>query len=303
MGVLAMYLGGTKLAAAVFDERGTIQGKRVLPLGRRQGAEVGALIREEALLFLRAADIKGVGICVPGISHAASGRVWAPNIPGWEDYALRDELASACRDLPIVIDSDRACCIIGETWLGAARGCRNAIYVTVGTGIGAGIMADGKILRGAHDVAGAVGWLALQRPFDSRYSSCGCFEYYASGEGIARAARDCLPAGRQDVTAEDVFAAYARQDPAAEQIMSRCVELWGMAAANLVSLFNPEKIIFGGGVFGPAVRFLDAIRAEACKWAQPISVRQVAFEASQLGGDAGLIGAARIALDAIRDVS
>jgi len=299
MGVLALDLGGTKLALAIFDSQGNVQQKRVSLLGKRIGAEVGALIREEVCPFLRAADIRGIGICVPGISHTATGRVWAPNIPGWEDYPLREEMASVCGDLPVMIDSDRACCIIGEAWLGAARGCRNAIFVTVGTGIGAGIMADSRILRGAHDIAGAVGWLALQRPYDSNYVSCGCFEYYASGEGIAKAVRECLPAVRKSLTAHDVFAAYALGDPGAERVLRQCVEFWGMAAANLVSLFNPEKIIFGGGVFGPAAQFLDEIYAEACKWAQPISIHQVKLEVSQLGGDAGLSGAARLALDAI----
>jgi glucokinase len=299
MAVLALDLGGTKLALAVFDDHGNIQQKRVSPLGRRHGAEVGALIREEACSFLRAADIHAIGICVPGIGHTATGRVWAPNIPGWDDYPLREEMASVCGDLPIMIDSDRACCILGETWLGAARGCRNAIFVTVGTGIGAGIMADGRILRGAHDIAGAVGWFALQRPYDSKYVSCGCFEYYASGEGIARAARECMPTEREGLTAQDVFAAYALGDPAAKRVLRQCVEFWGMAAANLISLFNPEKIIFGGGVFGPAAQFLEEIYDEACKWAQPVSIHQVRLEASQLGGDAGLFGAARLALDAI----
>ena len=175
MAVLALDLGGTKLALAVIDDHGKVQQKHVSPLRKRDGAKVGALIQEEACLFLRAADIRGIGICVPGISHTATGRVWAPNIPGWDDYPLREKMASVCGDLPIVIDSDRACCILGETRLGAARGRRNGIFVTVGTGIGAGIMADGRILRGAHDIAGAVGWFALRRPYDSKYVSCGCF--------------------------------------------------------------------------------------------------------------------------------
>ncbi len=298
MAVLALDLGGTKLASAVIENGGDIRQKRSTPLDRRRGADVGAMIREEARSLLGSGDIKGVGICVPGISHASTGRVWAPNIPGWADYPLREEMISVCGNLPVAIDSDRACCIIGEAWLGAARGCRDAIFLAVGTGIGAGILADGRVLRGAHDIAGAVGWLALQRPYDPKYVSCGCFEYYASGEGIARTARELLSPDTQSLTAHDVFEAYSRHDPDAARVLRRCVEFWGMAAANLVSLFTPEKIIFGGGVFGPASRLLEAIYAEACQWAQPVSIRQVAFEVSRLGGDAALFGAARLALDA-----
>ena len=97
------------------------------------------------------------------------------------------------------------------------------------------------------------------------------------------------------MTAEHIFAALESGDPIAARVVDDAVELWGMAAANLVSLFNPETIVFGGGVFGPAGRFLDRIRAEAARWAQPIAMQQVRFVVSTLGGDAGLLGAARLA--------
>jgi glucokinase len=208
-------------------------------------------------------------------------------------------------EIPVCIESDRACSILGEAWKGAARGCRNAIFVAVGTGIGAGIMADGRILRGAHGFAGAIGWMALDRPFDPRHSSCGCFEYHASGDGIAHAARQLLESAPEyrgvlsgrNVTAPDVFGAFEAGDPIASEVIKQCLEFWGMATANLVSALDPEKIVFGGGVFGPAVRFLDAIRAEAHRWAQPVSFAQVKLEASQLGADAGLCGAGYLALE------
>jgi len=214
-----------------------------------------------------------VGICVPGISHTESGRVWAPNIPGWEDFPLEQHVRKtfAAKDVLLRIDSDRACSILGELWHGAAQGCRNAIFLAVGTGIGAGILADGKVLRGAHDIAGAIGWLGLSQPFRPEYVPCGDFEFHASGHGLARVARDLItttpgysgalhakdPAA---LTAHDVFAAYESHDPIAEKVIGQAIVYWGMATANLVSLFNPEKIIFGGGVFGPASRFLEEIR-------------------------------------------
>ena len=246
--------------------------------------------------------VEAIGAAVPGIARAESGRVWAPNIPGWEDYPLRTELEAAAGGpaVPVVIDSDRAACILGEAWRGAASGCRNAIFLAVGTGIGAGILADGRMLRGAHDSAGAIGWLALSRPFQAEYVACGDFEYHASGVGLARVAARLLSqtAGyrgplnrRRALTARDVFAAYEAGDILAARVMREAIEYWGAACANLVSLFNPEKIIVGGGVFGPAARFLDAIEAEARRWAQPVAISRVDFEASKLGGDAGLYGA------------
>ena len=204
---------------------------------------------------------------MPGIARPQTGRVWAPNIPGWDDYPLKAEIKAAVSDqaVKIAVDSDRSASILGEAWQGAARECRNAIFLAVGTGIGAGILVDGRVLHGAQGIAGAIGWLALDRPFRPEYASCGCFESHASGEGIARAANEVL-AGRQgyrgplcaaaEVTAHDVFAAYEQGDEVAKEVVAQAIEFWGMASANLISLFNPEKIVFGGGVFGPAAQFL-----------------------------------------------
>ena len=309
MPVTAIDLGGTKLATAVFDAGGTLLHRDSVPLDGLSGAEVAALVAQ------RCEGAPGaVGVAVPGIYHADRGTVWAPNIPDWEDYPLRDELRRAVGpDTPVVIDSDRAAYILGETWRGAAHGARHAIFLAVGTGIGAGIMVDGQLLRGQGDVGGAIGWLALDRPFREEYAACGCFEYHASGRGLAKVARERL-AEQPDysgelrhvdplaLTAERIFAAREHGDPIATSVLDDAIAFWGMAAANLVSLFNPEVIVFGGGVFGPAARFLPRIQAEARRWAQPIAVRETRFVASVLGGDAGLFGAARLALLARADV-
>lgn len=312
--VIALDLGGTKLAAALFAAGGRPRARRVVALRGRNGADVGALVCREARRLRRAAGrahlaVEAIAVAVPGIAHAESGRVWAPNIPGWEDYPLRSELETSAGKpaVPVVVDSDRAACVLGEAWRGAAQGCRHAVFLAVGTGIGAGIMADGRVLRGAHDSAGAVGWLALNGPHRTEYGSCGAFEYHASGEGLARAAARVLaqtagyrgPLNRsRAVSARDVFAAYEEGDLLAAQVMRDAVEYWGVACANLVSLLNPEKIILGGGVFGPASRFLDAIVAEATRWAQPVAMREVTFETSRLGADAALYGAAVLARQA-----
>lgn len=314
MAVIGIDLGGTKLAGAVLDSTGSILERTTADLVHRGGPDVGGLIAQMIRDLSTKARSMGravtdVGISVPGIAHASSGTVWAPNIPGWNDYPLRDELSKAfsADRLNILIDSDRACSILGEQWKGAARGCQHAIYLAVGTGIGAGILIDGKVLRGAQDIAGATGWMALMKPFIPEYVACGCFEYHASGEGIAKVAkklrkeqpayRGILAATSDDeLTAHDVFEAYDAGDVIAKATMAQAIQSWGAAAANFVSLFNPERIVFGGGVFGPAVRFLDDIRREATKWAQPISMKSVEFVASELGGDAPLIGAASLFL-------
>lgn len=293
MKFLALDLGGTKLAAALFNADGEILQQSTFPLAGRSGTEVGALIIDAVKQISQDVTPSAVGVAVPGIYRSATATVWAPNIPGWDDYPLLAELSAALGDVPVVVESDRTCYILGEVWRGNARGARNAIFVAVGTGIGAGILADGHIIRGHQDIAGAVGWLALDRPYEEKYTSCGNFEYYAAGPGIARAAQE---RGLPNATTESVFRDYQRRDPRAVVVVEQAVAYWGMAVANLVSVFNPEVIVFGGGVFGPAASLLDEIYAEALKWAQPISIRQVKLVASALGSDAGLYGAARSAL-------
>jgi glucokinase len=309
MSVIGFDLGGTKLSGAVFSKDGKIISKETVLLEKRKGNEVGSLIKEQVKKLLsNHSDVEAIGVSVPGISYSKTGNVWAPNIPGWDDYPLLKVIKEpAGEKIRVTIDSDRACYILGEVWQGSARGCKDAIFLAVGTGIGAGILVNGEILRGSNDIAGAIGWMALDRPFQEKYISCGCFEYHASGEGLAKVGKEFLKKEinyegilnikkENHLTANDIFEAYNQKDPLAEKVIRQAIEFWGMAVANLVSLFNPEKIIFGGGVFGPALRFLDDIKSEAKKWAQPISINQVKLEGSMLGGDAGMYGAGYLAL-------
>lgn len=314
MAVIGLDLGGTKLAGAVFNIEGKILTEKSCLLEGRKGRDVGKLIMWLTLELFASAkeqkqEITALGISVPGISHIKKGTVWAPNIDGWEDYPLRRDLSSITKkhNIKLTIDSDRACSILGEAWKGAAKDCQNAIFLAVGTGIGAGILADGKVLRGASDIAGAIGWLALDRLYLPEYETYGCFEYHASGDGLARVTKKYLKNEKSytgslrkkdisEITAHDVFAAYDAGDPLAKKIVNEAIIYWGMAIANLVSLFNPEKIILGGGVFGPGLKFTDKIRTEAIKWAQPVSFREVKLVRPVLGEHAALFGAGYLAL-------
>jgi len=315
MVVIGVDLGGTKSAVALFSTDGVLIHKQTAALASLSGEAVGQLIISQIQGLLDEASVQGLevaaaGVSVPGIYYATSGCVWAPNVPGWVKYPLRSRLNEAFRSLQIRIDSDRAAYILGEVWQGCARGCQNAIFLAIGTGIGAGILIDGKILRGAQDIAGAVGWMGLQQPFHAEYATCGAFEYYASGEGLARLARHYLiqdPTYQGPLRAKpvsvissyDLFDLLDQEDELVKKVFGQAVQLWGMAAANLISTFNPQKLIFGGGVFGPASRFIDAIRGVAGQWAQPISMKHCAIDISTIGSDAGLIGAAKIGLSAL----
>ena len=312
MPVIALDIGGTKISGALFD----IDGRKLYHTKRllehRAGAQVGDLavevIRDVLSVTPPQAEVIGLGICIPGIVYSKTERVWAPNIPGWDNFPLADHIRRGLPEFlaPILIESDRSCHILGEVWRGAAQGCDNAVFIAVGTGIGVGILVDGHLLHGQSDVIGAAGWMALQPPYLSDYDACGCFESYASGNGLGMQARKMLREDRayhgpmrgkpiEEVSAYDVFAHYPSGDSIAVAVVRKAVEFWGMASANLVSLLNPQKVIWGGGIFGPAVPFIDDIYREALRWAQPISIRQTAFVASQVL-EAGLLGAAYLVI-------
>ena len=309
---IGIDLGGTKVSGAIFDKEGKILLKKISLLEKRTGNEVGELVSSLCSDLCKEGkvndnDEKSIGICIPGISYSKTGCVWAPNIPGWDNYPLRDKIHKTIPNAIVTIESDRTCYIVGETTMGGAKGCRNAVFIAVGTGIGAGILIDNVVLHGHSDIVGAIGWLALKPPYLKQYDQCGCFESHCSGEGIANQAKiflskDELYSGElrkykiADITSYHVFAAYENGDSIAKKVIEQAIEMWGMAAANLVSIFNPEILIFGGGIFGPASKFIDKIYIEACKWAQPISIKQVKFTTTKLPELAGLYGAGAVAI-------
>ena len=316
MTLLGIDLGGTKVAGALFNEQGIILLRKTVFLAGQAGHDAGKLVT--GLISDMMSDavdaglkVDSIGISVPGISNMTTGTVWAPNIPGWSDYPLLAEAREIAGEIPVLIDSDRACHILGEVWKGNAKGCRDAVFLAVGTGIGAGIIVNGEVLRGNNDIAGAIGWMALDRPYNGKYKGCGCFEYHASGVGLVRIARELMSRERkltairgemdpEKLTARDIFVAYESGDSVASEVIGQAIEYWGMAVANLVSLFNPEKIILGGGIFGPAAKFINEIRNEASKWAQPVSITRVSIEVSSLRDEAAIFGAGFLALRKIQ---
>jgi glucokinase len=293
---LAIDFGGTKVSLAVVDAEG-----RVLARTRRPSHENGAALAFDALAAaanetLRAAGLgwtrlRGIGVVVPGIYVPATGRAWAPNLWGRDEVPLRDELTARLpARLParLVIDSDRSGYVLGELWQGAARGCTDAVFLAVGTGIGAGIVAGGRLVRGSGGIAGAVGWLALDPRWRDEYALTGCFESEAAGPAFARRA-GCE-------SAEQAAEAARRGDPRARRAVDETVEWLAMGLANLISVLNPQVIVLGGGLMQAADLFLPPVRERVSRWAQPLAAPQCRIETTRLGADAALLGAARLAL-------
>jgi glucokinase len=319
----AVDVGGTKIASALFSESGEMTARTRIPIDAAGGDDAARQAVEAVRALERAAGDAGgrlaaVGLCVPGIVYSGSGKVWAPNIPGWDRYPLGGKLDKALGERRprgegdgtepvIILESDRSAYVAGEAWRGAAAGAADAVFLAVGTGIGAGILAGGRIVHGAEDIAGAVGWFGLDPAFKPAYAEMGCFEAEASGNSIGRKARDMLRAGRsslmnelasgvvENVTAEVVAAAVRKGDAAALEVAADAVRYLAMGVANIVSILNPEVVVLGGGLFQSADVFLEPVRREFRLWAQPLAAEKVRIEVSALGEDAGLYGCGRLA--------
>ncbi len=313
MALIAVDLMSTNVTFAALGKTGKILQRESIKLNETGGGELSSLIQKQIKKLLstfehRPLQIKSVGIAVPGIYYSKTGHVWAPNIKGWENYPFKHDMGQLMeQNIKVKIAGKRTCDILGEKWLGAAKKSRNAIYLSIGSGIGAGVLIDGKILHGFNDGVAAVGWLAMDKHFKDVYKSRGFFEYKASGNGILLSVKEELEKNKKyksllrreepgELTIPHVFAAYDKKDKIAIKVLKESIKYWGITSANLISLFNPEIIIFGGSLFGPAFRFIDEIKAEAEQWAQPIFMKDVRFTKSLLGADAGLFGAGLLAM-------
>jgi glucokinase len=309
-------VGGTKISAALFTEKGAMLSRKKISSdkegGDRVADQVVDIIRElEEAARNERGRLAAVGVCIPGVVYHDTGVVWVPNIAGWDHYHLRHRIRWKV-SLSIVIDSDRSAYVLGEQWCGAAKGVKNVVFLAVGTGIGAGLLIDGRICRGSEDIAGAVGWFALNPDFKQEYAEMGSFEAEASGNSVGRRARALLRSGKlslmrqmvkgkiEDITAQTVVTAARREDPLSQEVIDTTVHYLAMGIANIVSMLNPEMIVLGGGLFQAGDIFLQPLRADFKKWAQPLAAKTVRIELSRLGEDAGLYGAGKLAWESIR---
>lgn len=287
--VLAVDLGGTKVACAIVDTGGRIVGRRAEPVDTRaQIAPVKQIARVAQQLAAEAGGFHAAGIAVPGLVRR-NGRVWAPNLPGWNSVPLA-RLLQRNIGVPIVVESDRNAAVLGETWRGAARGKSDVVVLIVGTGIGAGILAGGRLLRGAHELSGCAGWMVITEADRKLFRKIGTLEALAAGPALARAAK-------RKLTAIELADAARTGDRRARELFEQAGRRLGLAVANIINLFDPEVVVLGGGMAAAADLFYDELRRIALERAQPLAARQVRIAVSKLGGDANLLGMAKLALE------
>lgn len=311
---LAIDLGGTKCSAAVIDRKGKIIARRTVPVDVTSASGPVFQIVELAKDLgngRRLADAYlAAGVAVPGLVRR-NGTVWAPNLPGWERMPLGTRLTRLL-GVPVHVESDRNAAVFGESWLGAARGKSDAIVLMIGTGIGAGILSGGRIIRGAHELSGCAGWLTVTREEVYAAQGCGELESLAAGPAIASAAQQRLRDGEvstlaqfdiAEITARDVATAARRGDALATDVFNRAGRFLGFAVANLVSLFDPEVIVLGGGMAGVADLYLESLRKAMFERAQPLAANKVKIVVSKLAETVNLLGCARLVWEREVDAS
>jgi glucokinase-like ROK family protein len=314
--VLVADLGATHTAVAAADLSGRIIAHHEEPADIAAGPEV-VLSRVQELfdeILAGPAELPprlwGVGIGVPGPVEFTTGSPVAPPImPGWDGYPVRNEFARRY-DVPVWVDNDVNIMALGEVRAGAGRDADAVVCVKIGTGIGAGIVVDGKLLRGAQGCAGDVGHIQItdDPSVICRCGKVGCLEALAGGGAIARrgaaAAREGrspvlaeLLAGRDMLTASDVANAASRGDPVALELFNEAGRLVGSMLATVVNLLNPSVIVVGGGVVNAGDGLLASIRHTVYGRSLPLATRDLTIQRGALGHTAGVIGAASMVVD------
>ena len=313
--VLALDIGGTKLAVAVVTEDGATHGLVVEPTMRDEGP--GAIVPRLFAMGHRAIAASGLGpVAAVGIScggplDSVNGVLTGPlHLPGWVDIPIvgmaREEFG-----VPAVLENDASAGALAEYRYGAAQGTSTMLYLTLSTGIGGGSVIDGRLHHGAAGNGGEFGHVMVRT--GGRVCLCGrrgCLEGYASGSSIAARATEAVAARGagsslttlENVRAEDVVAAAAAGDELANELWDETIDVLSIAVTDLVNVFEPEMVVLGGGITRSGSVLLDPIAARVASDAMPPAAKAVRIALAGLGDIVCVIGAGAVALDHLREL-
>ncbi len=306
---IGVDVGGTNVKIALVDLDGKIAYSNTVPTRAEMGYEAGVNNIKQAIKDIMQESnqsnktIEAIGFGLPGQIDYKEGMVKnLPNIPGWVNIPLakiiEDEFS-----IPTRLDNDVRCAALGELNFGAGKGCENLICITVGTGIGSGIILNGKLVRGAANAAGEIGHIKMEMN-GGPLCGCGdygCFEAYASGPAIVTMAKEYISGGKsakyKEMAADGIITPYIvaqaalQGDTVSIQIFKQMGRIIGTGLASVVNLLNPEKIIIGGGVADAGEILLEPIRRTIQDRAMPIQANSLKVVPAQLANAAGVIGA------------
>ncbi len=304
----AIDLGGTKVRALVADLDGRVHGYDLRPSDTSRGLEptlarmLESLAAAAAEAGVAAGDLKGLGIASPGAIDVERGVVsGAPQLPGWRDVPLAKVMGQRL-GMPVWVENDATAAALGEHRYGAGKGTRHMVYLTISTGVGGGLIIDGRLYRGATGAAGELGHVILDPDGPPcRWCGRGCLESFSSGTAIARRGEEAVAAGEAPalaqlreaegpVTAEMMARAAQAGDEASRRAFEEAGRYLGIALANFINIFNPDAIVIGGGVSRSAGLFLPQARRQMEALAIRESLQCVRLELAALGERSGLLG-------------
>ncbi|MCH7982647.1 MAG: ROK family protein [Chloroflexi bacterium] len=309
--VLAADIGGSNMRAALVDSQGRIIGRGAIDTLPESGIDNARMRLARLLESARAtapdgAEVVGVGVSTAGPIRPATGTYnHPPNLTGWHGKTMKPSLAESL-GIPVWIGHDATLAALAETRFGDHIGAENLIYVTISTGVGGGIIANGEMVTGATGGAGEVGHITVRPGAYSCNVGCdGCFEGNASGPAIARAARDrfqndgplAVLAGGDpmNITSQMVFDAADEGDTVAQEVVDITIENIGIGLGGLMNTFDPEALVIGGGVVQGLQRHWERLNASVVEHALPRYENGVPLTATRLGDDVSLLGAAQLA--------
>ncbi len=317
--ILGIDLGGTKILTSIVNSKGEMLSRdhSLTPAAKGSEGVIRAILAsaERALHGASIAidRVSGVGIGAPGLADPKTGILFtSPNLPGWEDVPLRDILQAKLKKSTFLINDGNAGAL-GEYYFGAAKGAAHFVYVTISTGIGGGIVIDGKILNGCQGMAGEIGHMTIADEGPPCHcGNRGCWEALASGTALANAAKKRIEMGEatailgfaegkiENVTAKTVQSAAEKGDPLANRLILKTAYYFGVGLANLVNILNPEMIVIGGGLSNLGDRLLKPAYEAAEKRAFNRAYRAVRFVPAALGRNSGVLGAAAYAFEEMK---
>ncbi|MPZ98976.1 MAG: ROK family protein [Dehalococcoidia bacterium] len=296
--VLVADIGGTSMRAAVVDARGVLIERATIATEPERGladaaGRLAVLMTEVRANAAVPGEVVAAAVATAGPVDPATGKYrFPPNLPGWHDETMVPTLSEAL-GLPVHVGHDATLAALAETRFGAGIGMRHLLYVTVSTGIGGGIIVDGRPVTGAHGGAGEVGHMIVAPGGPSCGAGCGgCLEAVASGSGIVAEVRR---RGLSWDSAKGVFAAAAEGDAAAREIVESTVRHLANGLASLLAIFDPELVVLGGGVTQGLAPYWADLERLTRDVALPRYAGGVPLARTSLGGDAGLLGAAVLA--------
>jgi glucokinase len=304
--VIGVDLGGTNLRTALLSAAGDVLARHKEPTQASEGWAkvvarlIGEIKTQKENALRKGLNVVAVGVGAPGVIRVDRGIVVkSPNFPDWNNLPLKEHLEKAL-GIPVSVENDANAAALGEQWRGAGSGIRSMILLTLGTGVGGGIILDNRIWHGADGMAGEIGHMTLIP--EGRQCSCknvGCLEMYASARGIVQSYREAI--GQRDeaekpITSEEIYALARQGSAIAVRVMKNMGTMLGIGIANLINIFNPDRIVIGGGVKDAWPLFIDSVREEVMRRAFEVPAKRTEIVPSLLGDDAGILGAAAVAL-------